>query len=477
MSERAHAPGVAAKPSPAASFPPVIGTLAHRYWRAARAAVAHPGVRNAGWIGIEKIGRISLSLLVGVFVVRQLGPDRYGTYSYVLTWAAIFSPLALFGIGENTVRHLVGSPDREGRVLATALMLRIASCALAAILTVAVFLCAGSHADASAGQLSLALMSLAAYPLLVLEPYFQAHSKARIITLCGLGSGLAVAGVKILGILMVAPVGFFLAAYALETVLLGASLLGAYLATTNAPRHWGFDLSLAKTLCKEALPMIVGGFAILIYNQSDMLLLGMLLDSPHEVGLYSAAYRVSTMWVFIPLAVITSASPFLYRLLAAEDPLYEKRLLQMASLCMAIAYGFCLVLTIFPELILRVLFGSEFTAAAPALRVHVWSNIFAILSMAQNSWILGRGLLWAAMQNTICGALINLGLNLLVIPSYGAVGASWTTVIAMAVVTIGAMAIRPATRNLAVMHLRALALMGLATAVRQPVPAPGMHDD
>jgi len=441
--------------------------IVRRYWARILQSIAHPGARNAGWIGVEKIGRMSLSLLVGIFVVRQLGPDRYGTYAYVLTWASLCLPLALFGIGENTVRHLVGSPAHEGRVLATAASLRVGSCMVAALLTLGAFLSAGTHADATPAQLSIAMMSLLAYPALVLEPYFQAHSKARIITICGLGSAVLAAAMKLGGILVTAPVGFFLAAHALETLLLGASLIAAYLATTVAPRQWAFDRSLAWALCKEALPMMIGGFAILIYNQSDMILLGMLLDSPYQVGLYSAACRVSTMWVFIPMAVITSASPFLYRILTDDDARYERRLLQMTSLCLAIAYGFCLVLTIFPAQILQVLFGSRFVDAAPALRVHVWSNIFSILFMAQNSWILSRGLLWVGMQNAILGATINLVLNLLVIPSYGAVGASWTTVISMAVATTGSMAIRPATRNLAILHLRALTLRGLGPPAHQ----------
>jgi PST family polysaccharide transporter len=462
MSEPKVSAKVAVKPFCAEHILPVARAWIRGYRSLICGAVSHPGVRNAAWIGVEKIGRMALSLLVGVFVVRQLGPDRYGTYSFVLAWAAIFSPIALFGIGENTVRHLVGSPTHEGRVLATAAILRVGSSLAAVLLTIAAFLAAGGHADATTAQLALALAGLAAYPTLVLEPYFQAHSKARIITVCGLGSGLAVAAVKIVGIATAAPVGFFLAAHALETGLLGLSLLAAYFATTSAPRQWAFDIGLAKTLCREALPMIIGGFAVLIYNQSDMLLLGMLLDSPHQLGLYSAACRVSTMWVFIPMAVITSASPFLYRMLAGNDSRYETRLLQMTSVCLAIAYGFCLAVAIFPESILRLLFGADFVAAAPALRVHVWSNIFSILGMAQNSWILGRGLLWVALQNTILGAAINLGLNVFVIPAYGAVGAAWTTVVAMAMATVVAMAIRPETRGLARVHLWALTLGGLS---------------
>jgi PST family polysaccharide transporter len=448
---------------------PVFPTASR--WRLVLARLAslasHPAGRNAAWIGIEKVGRMGLSLVVGILVVRQLGPERYGSYSYTLAWATFFTPIALFGIGENTVRHLVSAPDMEGRILGTAAALRVASCLLAVLLTFFAFAAGGVHSGASFSQLGVACLSLMAYPLLVVEPFFQAHSRSRVITICGLSAGVLAAAIKVAGVYMHAPIVFFIAAHATESLLLAGTLTTSYLATTSPPRGWRFDGSIAHTLWREAAPVIIGGFAIVIYNQSDLVLLGILRDSPEEVGKYAAACRISTMWLFIPLAMLTSAAPFLYRAQATDRLLYERRLEQVTAATMAVAYVFCMVIAIFPEHILRFLFGAEFEPAAAALRVHVWSNVFAILGVAQTSWVLGNRLMWAILQHTILGALVNMSLNILVIPRYGAVGAAWTTVIAMAVVAVVAAWLRPATRRLAALQMRAMSLRTWA-AVRRP---------
>jgi PST family polysaccharide transporter len=422
----------------------------------------HPAVRNAAWIGFEKIGRMALSLLVGILVVRQLGPERYGSYSYVLAWSSFFVPIALFGVGENTVRHLVAMPKAEGRVLCTAAILRIGSSVTAATLTIIAFAVSGAHADASWAEIGVACLTLAAYPLLVVDPYFQAHSRARVITMCGLGSGIVAAAVKIVGVSIHAPVLYFVAAHAAESMILALTMTAAYVATTSPPRGWQFDGGIALTLWREAAPMIIGGFAIVVYNQSDLVLLGVMLDSPREVGNYACACRVSTMWMFIPLAILSSAAPFLYRAQPSDQALYEHRLVRITSLTMAVAYVCCTVLSVFPEGIIWILFGQEFTPAADALRVHVWSNVFAILGVAQTSWVLGRKLLWVVLQHTILGAVVNVALNIIVIPRYGAVGAAWTTVIAMATVAVVAAGLRPSTRRLAALQMQSILLRGLS---------------
>jgi O-antigen/teichoic acid export membrane protein len=158
---------------------------------------------------------------------------------------------------------------------------------------------------------------------------------------------------------------------------------------------------------------------------------------------------------------MTSASPFLYRLVETDSQRYEHRLLQMMTLCVGIAYAFCIALTLFAGPALTTLFGTDFSDAAAPLRVHVWSNVFAILGVAQRSWILSRGLLWISLQNTILGAVVNLGLNIIVIPTYGAVGASWTTLASMIAATIIAMAIRQTTRPLASIEMQALSLLAI----------------
>lgn len=425
-----------------------------------RRAAAHPAVANTAWILLERIGRMGIALVVGVVVVRYLGAERYGLYAYTLTMAALFMPLAGCGIGENLIRHLVGPEITREKALGTACLLRAAAVTVAAVLTWTAFLVVPNNASATPWGLAAALMSISALPLMVLDPYFQSLSRSRVVTLCGLFAGITAAVIKVAAVLAAAPVTVFLAAHAAESILMALGLFTAYHLLGGRARRWSFDRGLAVTLVREGMPMILAGFAIMIYNQSDILLLGALRND-HDVGIYGAAVRLSTLWLFLPMAVLTSAAPFLYRAQNVDESLYASRLLKTTTIVVALCYLFALVMTIFPLQITTLLFGEEYAEAAPVLRIHVWSNIFAMLGMAQSTWYIGRGLLWAGLRNTVVGAVANLGLNLLVIPGFGPVGAAWTTLCATAIASVILNSLDGRTLPLARMQVQSLSLQAV----------------
>lgn len=424
-----------------------------------RTLATHPAVTNTAWILLERVGRIGIALLVGVVVVRHLGAERYGLYVYTLTLASLFVPLAGCGIGENLVRHLVGDEGLQDRVLGTACLLRAAAAILAAALTAGVFCILPNTAATTPWDLAAALAAMSALPLMVLDPYFQSLSRSRVVTACGLGAGIIAAAAKITAVAASAPVMVFLAAHAVEAILVGVGLLAAYQLVCGPARRWRFDQAIAVTLLREGLPTVLAGFAIMVYNQSDILLLG-ILRNDHEVGIYGAAVRLSTLWLFLPMAVLTSAAPFLYRAQNTDAALYRSRLLATMSLVVGLCYAFAIVMAVFPEAVTNLLFGAEYAEAAPVLRVHVWSNVFAMLGMAQSTWYIGRGLLWVGFRNTLIGAGVNFVLNIIIIPSYGPSGAAATTLLATILTSVVLNSIDTRTRALATIQARSLMLDG-----------------
>ena len=134
---------------------------------------------------------------------------------------------------------------------------------------------------------------------------------------------------------------------------------------------------------------------------------------------------------------------------------------------MACSYLFIVPLAIWPGEVIQLLLGDGYLEAAPVLRVHVFSNMFAILGVAQSTWLIGRGMLWAGFRNTVVGAVANIVLNVLVIPRYGALGAAATTVAATCLATIPINALFPATRPLADMLTRGMFLVGLPAMIRR----------
>ncbi len=434
-----------------------------------RSLFDHPALANAGWIIGERVGRLFITLAVGILVFRKLGVDRLGAFNYALTASSLFLPLSTFGLGENLVRQLVGG-RANGLVLGTAFRMRAVGTLAAYGLGVAAFLLVPNNTTATLGDVAVAGLALWSAPLLVLDPYFQSLSRSRVVTACGLTAGLVAAAVKIVGVLIDAPIQYFLFANALDAVLLGVGLLAVYVMTTGGER-WRFDMPTARGLMQEATPCILTGFAVFVYDQSDVLLLGVLAASreaaDHQIGLYSAAVRLSSMWRFVPFAILSSAVPFLYRAQHRDEGSYRAALIQTVSIVMACSYLFIVPLAIWPGHAIQVLLGDGYREAAPVLRVHVISNAFAILGVAQSTWLIGRGMLWAGLRNTVVGAIANVILNILVIPRYGALGAAATTVAATCLATIPINALFPATRPLADVLIRGMLLTGLPAMIRR----------
>ena len=83
----------------------------------------HSGFRkyfaNTSWLIGERIFRMGVSLFVGIYIARYLGPERYGLLSYALSFVFLFSSLAYFGLNDILVRELVLHPEQRKELLGT----------------------------------------------------------------------------------------------------------------------------------------------------------------------------------------------------------------------------------------------------------------------------------------------------------------------------------------------------------------------
>src|SRR5690348_14183303 len=66
-------------------------------------------IGNTGWLFADRILRMSVGLVVSVWIARFLGPDQYGLFNYALAFVALFSILATLGLDRIVVRDLVHS--------------------------------------------------------------------------------------------------------------------------------------------------------------------------------------------------------------------------------------------------------------------------------------------------------------------------------------------------------------------------------
>jgi PST family polysaccharide transporter len=222
------------------------------------------------------------------------------------------------------------------------------------------------------------------------------------------------------------------------------------------------DLEELKGYLGEFFPVLLAGFAAMVYLRIDMIMLPTLLPPGQgsvATGIYAAAVKLSEIWFSVPLAITGSAAPSIFESKLRDQALFESRFQRLTDFCTLTALGFGAFMAFTAPLTIRILYGQQYAGAAGILAVHAWSGIFVCFGVILNQWCnLHRrnGLLFAA---TAVGALVNVALNFLLIPAYRGLGSAWATLLSYAVMASVFPALVPSLRPVAKAQLRSLSLL------------------
>src|SRR5204863_6124507 len=181
------------------------------------------------------------------------------------------------------------------------------------------------------------------------------------------------------------------------------------------------------------------------------------MASKHDVGIYAAAVRLSALWYFIPVTIVSSVFPSIVRAREVDQQVYMQRILRLFSLMAAIALTIAVPLTFLASPLVTFAFGAPYTAAGPVLSVHIWSSLFVFWGVAQGPWFIAEGLIRLSLLRTAAGAAANVLLNLVLIPRYQSMGAAIATVVAYGLAGVVANAFSSKTRGIFVLQMRSLA--------------------
>jgi O-antigen/teichoic acid export membrane protein len=93
-----------------------------------------------------------------------------------------------------------------------------------------------------------------------------------------------------------------------------------------------------------------------------------------------------------------------------------------------------LPVTFLSEPIISILFGTQYSAAAGVLSIHIWAGVFVFLGVSVNNWFLAENLQIYSFYRTLLGCIANIALNLILIPKWGIQGAAVSTLISQFIV-------------------------------------------
>jgi PST family polysaccharide transporter len=413
-------------------------------------------IANTFWLFADRIVQMFLGLFIGIWVTRYLGPEQFGMLSYSMAFVGLFGVASNLGLDSIVVREVIRYSASSNQILGTTFFLRQASALAIALVAIAVIFVIRPD-DPVAHTLVGILIITSFFNTFPIDVWFQSQVESKHVVWAKNSAYVLMCAGRFVLIQMKAPLVAFAWAALVEVILATAAQVAVYQFKHRALQEWRFNVSWAKTLLKESWPLIISGMVIIIYMRIDQLMLGQMTNAK-EVGIYSAAVKISEMWYFVPGAIVSSVFPSIVQ--SRENPkLYYSRLQKLFNLMTLFAYAVALPLTFISSWLVSILYGAEFIDAAPILSLHVWTGVFVSIGLARSPYLITEGLTRFSALTSTGGAVINIVLNYFLIPSHGAVGAAIATVIAQVFAAYLSHLFHPQTRVIFVQQTRALLMV------------------
>jgi O-antigen/teichoic acid export membrane protein len=146
---------------------------------------------------------------------------------------------------------------------------------------------------------------------------------------------------------------------------------------------------------------------------------------------------------------------------------YQWRLQQLYDLMAILSVGIAIVITIFSRQIVAILYGEEYREAAAVVTIYIWSGVPTFLGVASSQYLLAENLTHISLYRTSIGMVLNVVLNLLLIPKHGVTGSAVATLISYTVATFSVVLFKE-SRQQASMMLKSLVIVrGIADIFRK----------
>lgn len=366
-------------------------------------------------------------------MARYLQPELYGKYSFLLSFSAILIPFTSLGLNAIITREIVNGKNYR-KVLFNAISMRLlggVSILLVGILIVSFFSNDDLIVDKKFILFSLLINVFAA--LYAIEYYFLSEVKSKFISFCRLFTIFVVSIVRLWAVYSGKEIEFFYYTLLGETVLRGTLYYLIYVYYVNRKGQkliTGlslFDKNYSLELLSQSKWLIMSGFMSIIYLKIDQLMIGQ-MSGAKELGVYAVAARLSEVWYFFPVAI---ASSFFPQLLKKKDNTksYHQQLKALCSVLFWCALLVAIFITFISPWFIPLAFGEGFSASIDILNIHIWAGCFIFLRAVLSKWLLAEGLLKFSLLTHGLAAIVNISLNLYLIPIFGGKGAAIATLI------------------------------------------------
>lgn len=383
--------------------------------------------RNTVFSVLSQVALRGVNLLFNVLVIRHLGGGSFGQYSVVLAWTAVFGVLGDLGVTQYMTREIARRPERADELFWDTTLLRVLLAVLTCVVTIGGAIVKPYESEIILG---VALYTLTYFFMAIMAPLggiIMGHERLDVISVLNI-----IAQVVVMAIGTV----FLIAGFGFISLILGSLLTLPIMLVALLWLMRRLKLRLPpfkvtpstwRRLLMAGLPFAFIQLSLTYVFEFDTLLLQNYFSN-EVVGWYKAPYNFARTLLIFTSAFSSAVGLTLTREHANNPevvrPWYFRSVKLMVFLGLPLAVGGSLL----AEPIMTTLYGQEYLPSALPFAILIWDTpllMYTALCGQILTSILREG---QATRIYALEAVINIGLNLLLIPRFGLIAASFTTI-------------------------------------------------
>ncbi|HMP39495.1 MAG TPA: flippase [Roseiflexaceae bacterium] len=370
--------------------------------------------------------------------LRYLGPEGNGAYAFVaLIVGLYFLTISNWGLNDLTVREVAAEHSRAPHFFCMTLILRWV---IALFLIPAGLALVGGYAALGtpltpAATMALFLLLLHLFPAAVAaacSASFQAFQRMEVPALVSILTAI---------VRTLAGVAALVLAADTDARVVGLAIVALITTTLNALIFFGLQQRMlfraiffwegatARWLLRESFPLLLNSLLLAVFFRFDVVILRA-VSGDAAVGIYDAAYKLIGMTQIVPPYFVAALFPVLARYAIDDRSAFDRAFRRAIGMLQLLAWPMAVYMMMLARELILIIGGPQFLPdAALALQVLIW-----YLPLSYVNGVIQYALIALRRQQAITiafaiGALVNLGLNMLLIPLYGYMAAAAVTII------------------------------------------------
>jgi len=382
--------------------------------------------KNALFLSSSQAFSRLIGLAYFVILARFLTVEKFGVYTFTLSFVYNFIPVADFGIERLVLRDISREPEKTAFFLSRLLPLRI----ILATAAYSLILLLGLILKPSGPQIIyLAIFGLALFPYnltFLLSSFLNAKEKMKYTAMVNLALILLTVLFGITFVYFKLGLEMILFSYPLANLILAIILLRTS-RKFGLSLGWTIDWEFWKRCLKESWVFATLTIIAVFYLRISIVAINLLKGSV-ATGLYGTSFKFIEGLILIPQSLSLALFPVCARLSKVDLPKLKKVYFKGIFILFLLSLPIALSFSLFAKTIITVPYGAKYLSASTTLPVFGLATILSFINALAGNIIQNSEKVKMYIPLFFSNFVFEIILCLFLIPRWGIVGAAWSVV-------------------------------------------------